>query len=234
MALLVRGVSRQNGLLSVLALGSFRTGCAPHRSLATIKTFDHGHKKFQTTETSGERSLLAECSRRGHEPCEGDLECDTSQGHIWLRQCSSDDDHGTFSHLLRWYTPGSRNQDSMANETDYVELGLACTDVCKALDRGMNGRKLDDFNQSVREAIEQLTRRVKSGTHIIHNSLTTLSIAGPLRRSRKTSSRRADGIRFPDLSMQRMTRIRSRPGSWTSIGFCMSLMCVQSFLLGCR
>ena len=50
------------------------------------------------------------------------------------------------------------NQDSMANETDYVELGIACADVCKALDRGMNGRKLDDLSQSVREAIEQLTR----------------------------------------------------------------------------
>ena len=46
----------------------------------------------------------------------------------------------------------------MVNETDYVELGIACADVCKALDRGMNGRKLDDLSQSVREAIEQLTR----------------------------------------------------------------------------
>ena len=32
------------------------------------------------------------------------------------------------------------NQDSMANRTNYVELGLACAEVCKALDRGMNGR----------------------------------------------------------------------------------------------
>ena len=45
----------------------------------------------------------------------------------------------------------------MANKTDYVELGLACADVCEALDRGMNGRKLDDLSQSVREAIAQLT-----------------------------------------------------------------------------
>ena len=50
------------------------------------------------------------------------------------------------------------NQDSMANESDYVELGLACADVCKALHRGMNGKTLDDLSQSVREAIEQLTR----------------------------------------------------------------------------
>ena len=45
----------------------------------------------------------------------------------------------------------------MANEADYIELGLACADVCKALDRGMNGRRLDELNQSVFEAIGQLT-----------------------------------------------------------------------------
>ena len=45
----------------------------------------------------------------------------------------------------------------MANETDYVELGLACADVCQALQRGMNGRRPDDFNDSERAAITQLT-----------------------------------------------------------------------------
>ena len=45
----------------------------------------------------------------------------------------------------------------MANKADYVELGLACAEVCKALQRGMNGREMDDLNQSVREAITQLT-----------------------------------------------------------------------------
>lgn len=44
----------------------------------------------------------------------------------------------------------------MVNEQDYIELGLACADVCRALDRGMNGKKLDDFGQSVCEAINQL------------------------------------------------------------------------------
>ena len=43
----------------------------------------------------------------------------------------------------------------MMNETDFVELGLACTDVCKALDRGMKGR-VDALSQSVSEAIEEL------------------------------------------------------------------------------
>ena len=48
-------------------------------------------------------------------------------------------------------------QDSMVNKRDYVELGLACADVCRALDRGMNGRRMGDLSQSVRDAIEQLT-----------------------------------------------------------------------------
>jgi len=44
----------------------------------------------------------------------------------------------------------------MINQTDYVELGLACGNVCIALDRGLNGKKLEDLNNSVLEAIEQL------------------------------------------------------------------------------
>ena len=50
-----------------------------------------------------------------------------------------------------------RSQDSMANELEYVELGLSCADICKSLDRGMNGKRLEDFSQSVCDAINQLT-----------------------------------------------------------------------------
>ena len=51
----------------------------------------------------------------------------------------------------------TRNQDSIANESDYIELGLHCADVCRVLERGVNGKKLDDLSPSVREAINQLT-----------------------------------------------------------------------------
>jgi len=44
----------------------------------------------------------------------------------------------------------------MANKLDYVELGLACADVCKALDRGMHERQTHELGRSVYEAIEQL------------------------------------------------------------------------------
>jgi len=45
----------------------------------------------------------------------------------------------------------------MANKVDYVELGLACADVCTALGRGLNGKMLNDLNNSVCDAIKQLT-----------------------------------------------------------------------------
>ena len=44
----------------------------------------------------------------------------------------------------------------MSNEQDYVELGLTCADICRALNRGMNGKKLGDLSQSVCDAIKQL------------------------------------------------------------------------------
>ena len=45
----------------------------------------------------------------------------------------------------------------MVNEADYIEVGLFCADICRALDRGMNGKKLGDLSQSVYDAINQLT-----------------------------------------------------------------------------
>ena len=55
------------------------------------------------------------------------------------------------------YSAFMDDQDLAANELEYVELGLSCADICKALDRGMNKRKLDDLSQSVCDAINQLT-----------------------------------------------------------------------------
>ena len=45
----------------------------------------------------------------------------------------------------------------MTNEVEYVELGLACANVCRALDRGVSGRGAGELNQSVFEAIGELT-----------------------------------------------------------------------------
>ena len=45
----------------------------------------------------------------------------------------------------------------MSNKTEYVELGLVCAEICGALKRGTNGKRLEDLSQSVREAIGLLT-----------------------------------------------------------------------------
>jgi len=45
----------------------------------------------------------------------------------------------------------------MINKIDYVELGLACADVCKEFNRGMGRRRADELSQGVFEAIEQLS-----------------------------------------------------------------------------
>ena len=58
-----------------------------------------------------------------------------------------------------------QTQDSMINKSDYVDLGLACADVCVALDRGMKGGQVDKISRSVFEAIEQLTKWVQLVTH---------------------------------------------------------------------
>jgi len=44
----------------------------------------------------------------------------------------------------------------MINELDYVELGLFCASVCRALDRGANGKKQDEFSLSIYDGINQL------------------------------------------------------------------------------
>ena len=46
----------------------------------------------------------------------------------------------------------------MVNKQDYMDLGQFCADVCKALDRGLEGRRSDELSSSVLvEAIEKLT-----------------------------------------------------------------------------
>jgi len=45
----------------------------------------------------------------------------------------------------------------MINEVGCVGLGLACVDVCMALDRGTKGRETSGFSLPVLRAIEQLT-----------------------------------------------------------------------------
>jgi hypothetical protein len=118
-------------------------------------------------------------------------------------------------------------QDSMANEQEYVELGLSCADICRALDRGMNGKTLDDRSQSVCEAISQLTTWVKPMMHSLDSSLTLILTAEPWRRSKGRSSNRANGMHSLGFSTRRMIRRRLPVGSQSSTGSFMFSPCVQ-------
>ena len=61
---------------------------------------------------------------------------------------------------FRWLNTYSADwaQDTMTNESDYVELGMACADVCDALKRGLDGKSEGELSDSVRKAIEQLRK----------------------------------------------------------------------------
>ena len=45
----------------------------------------------------------------------------------------------------------------MVNKTDYVDLGLACAEVCEVLYQGISGKRTDQLSQSVLDAIGRLT-----------------------------------------------------------------------------
>ena len=100
----------------------------------------------------------------------------------------------------------------MSNRTDYVELGLACAEVCEALNRGMDGKQLDDLSQSVRSAINQLTTWVKP-MNGLDCSLMMLLITELWRGSKRKGFNRASETWSLDFSMRRMTRRRSLLGS---------------------
>jgi len=104
-------------------------------------------------------------------------------------------------------------QDSMINERDYVELGLSCADICTALDRGLNGRRMNELNQSVFEAIQQLTTWVEPAMRMLGGSLTELLTTGLSQKYKGESSKRTSGMWLFDFSMRRMTRRRLPLGS---------------------
>ena len=108
------------------------------------------------------------------------------------------------------------SQDSMANELDYIELGLSCAEVCETLDQGLKGRQLDELDQPVLGAIGQLAGYVGVSMRMLGGPLTGVTIAELWPRSRRRSSRSANVVRFLDSCTRRMTRRRSPLGGRTS------------------
>jgi len=110
----------------------------------------------------------------------------------------------------------------MVGEEEYVKLGLSCADVCKALDRGINGRRVDQPSQSILRTIEQLTMWVEPAIHISDDLLIRFSISVSWPRSRRTSSSGANEMRSLGVSARRTTMKRSLLGVWSSTGFSVS------------
>ena len=119
------------------------------------------------------------------------------------------------------------NQDSMANEVEYFNLGLDCAEVCVVLGRVMNGEDLGDPSQVVREdlwdpsqrvrkMIDLLTVWVRPAVHRFNNYLTMLFIVGSCRTSKDISSKRVDGIESFDSYIRRTIGRRLQLGSCTS------------------
>lgn len=67
----------------------------------------------------------------------------------------------------------------MANQVDYVALGLTCADICAAIEQGMGGKELNDLNEPVRKAIKQLKRWVRPQIYISRDPLSSSSTPGP-------------------------------------------------------
>ena len=95
-----RGVRYQDCRSSLLGFWCFPITYTSHRFFTATLRFDDGNQ-IPTTEGTGRRSLHVESDHRCPESCEGDLERNTSQGCLWLRQHPSHHDSGKFPSLLR-------------------------------------------------------------------------------------------------------------------------------------
>ena len=116
----------------------------------------------------------------------------------------------------------------MANDQDYVDLGLSCADICKALERGMGEKKLDDLNKSVRDAINQLTAWVEPAVHISCPSAYHVTDGRTVAEMQRKIINEANDIQSLAFFMQGLTRTQLLVGSWISTGSSLYSTYVQS------
>ena len=81
----------------------------------------------------------------------------------------------------------------MANKQEYVELGLFCDKICQALERGRDGRKLNELSKSMRGAIGELEAWVERAIHIscpsAHHDLDRRTVAEIHKKVEKRNGR---------------------------------------------
>ena len=128
------------------------------RVLAFITSFDDGlNLNLPATKRARRRPLSVRCSYPSFDPRKGYMWCTASSSRSRFRCCPAHYDQGTIPPTPQRLVLILVSQDCMTNRQDYVELGISCGDVCQALDRGLNGRRLDELSQSVLGAIGKLT-----------------------------------------------------------------------------
>ena len=106
----------------------------------------------------------------------------------------------------------------MAGEQDYVDLGLSCVGIYKALERGMDGRELNELSEPVREAIDELNAWVERAMHISVHPFTMILIAGLSQISRRRSRNEAGATGSVDSCTGGTTKRQFQGGSQSSIG----------------
>ena len=81
----------------------------------------------------------------------------------------------------------------MANKDDFVDLGIYCVDICKALKRGTDGKELNELSGPMRTAMEELETWVELAIHIscssTHHNLDRRIVAGIREEVEKRSGR---------------------------------------------
>lgn len=66
----------------------------------------------------------------------------------------------------------------MVNGVDYIELGIACAEVCTVLHRGTNGLQVVQLSPPILQAVERLVTWVDLGIPSLGCLLTNLSVVG--------------------------------------------------------
>ena len=153
-----RGRHDENGQSPSPEFKIFLTTFTPRCSLANTLSFGHGGQVLGT-EGTGERCISVERGYRGYRSPESRTR--------YLKHCASKAVFGSISTIgtirvsILWVLLTDSElkfiQGATVNWMDYVELWLACAEVCAALDRGLRGKKMNNTN-SVCEANGQLTK----------------------------------------------------------------------------
>ena len=120
----------------------------------------------------------------------------------------------------------------MANYQDYVGLGKNCGNVCRVLDRRLKGKRLDELNEAVLDAIGDLTTWVKPAIRTTSNPLIGALILDTWPRCGGKSKSEVNGMPPSGSFFRRAIRTKLSLGIRTLLGYSTSSMCVQSVICG--